>query len=216
MTKLLENTFRHINIALVNELSMFADCLNVNIWEAIDAAATKPFGFMKFTPGPGVGGHCLPIDPTYLSWAMKEASGNSFQFVELANAVNKQMPRHVVGRVEKLLSRDNKNVKNARILILGYSYKRNVGDIRETPARAICELLGSLGAEVHIFDNFVAEQAQLGWKRVVLTEDEVADADVVVLVTDHDDVNYDWISDKAKLVLDTRRRMTPRPNIEYL
>src|SRR5690606_31533381 len=134
LTKLLENTFRHVNIALVNELAMFAGDLGINVWEAIDAAATKPFGFMKFTPGPGVGGHCLPVDPSYLSWQVKRSLGQSFRFVELANDVNDHMPDYVVRRLVVALNERGKPVKGSRILLLGVSFKANVGDWRESPS----------------------------------------------------------------------------------
>ena len=148
MVKLLENTFRHVNIALVNELAMFASDLDVDVWEAIAAASTKPFGFMMFTPGPGVGGHCLPVDPSYLSWKVKRALGASFRFVELANDVNDHMPDYVARRVTALLNCDRKAVNGSRILVLGLTYKPNSGDARESPGPVICDRLAALGAEV--------------------------------------------------------------------
>ena len=141
MTKLLENTFRHVNIALINELSMFANQLSVDVWEAIDAASSKPFGFMRFTPGPGVGGHCLPVDPSYLSWKVKRTLGDPFRFVELANDVNEHMPSYVTSRITQILNRKRMAVNGSRILVLGLAYKKNTGDMRESPSIAICDLL---------------------------------------------------------------------------
>src|SRR5688500_15678608 len=155
LTKLLENTFRHVNIALVNELAMFANDLGIDVWEAIAAASTKPFGFMPFTPGPGVGGHCLPIDPSYLSWRVRRTLGQSFRFVELANDVNDHMPDYVVRRLVVALNRDEKAVRGTRILLLGLSYKPNTGDARESPAVVVAERLLSMGAIVDVIDPFV-------------------------------------------------------------
>ena len=152
LTKLLENTFRHVNIALVNELAMFAKDLGIDVWEAIDAASTKPFGYMRFTPGPGVGGHCLPIDPSYLSWQIERRLGQTFRFVELANDVNSHMPDYVVRRVQSMLNDAERSVKGAEILLFGLSYKANTGDARETPSVPICELLLGLGARVNVVD----------------------------------------------------------------
>jgi len=148
LTKLLENTFRHVNIALVNELAMFSDALGVNIWESIDAASTKPFGFMKFTPGPGVGGHCLPVDPSYLSWAVQNRTGQNFRFIELANTVNSHMPQFVVTKALQLLAERDIDPKTSRILLFGLAYKANTSDTREAPAIVIANLLGQAGAEV--------------------------------------------------------------------
>ena len=134
LTKLLENTFRHVNIALVNELAMFADAMGIDIWEAIDAASTKPFGYLRFTPGPGVGGHCLPIDPSYLSWKVRRSLGQPFRFVELANDINAHMPDYVVSRLTLALNRDKRAVNGSRVLLLGLAYKPNTGDVRESPA----------------------------------------------------------------------------------
>src|SRR5205085_5381766 len=144
---LLENTFRHVNIALVNELAMFASDLGIDVWDAIDAASTKPFGFMPFTPGPGVGGHCLPIDPSYLSWRVKRSLGQSFRFVELANDVNDHMPDYVVRRIILALNRGGHAVNGSRILLLGLAYKRNTGDARESPALTVAHQLLAMGAE---------------------------------------------------------------------
>jgi nucleotide sugar dehydrogenase len=158
LTKLLENTFRHVNIALVNELAMYAKDLDINVWEAIDAASTKPFGYMRFTPGPGVGGHCLPIDPSYLSWQIERRLGQTFRFVELANDVNSHMPDYVVRRVQFMLNEASRAVKGSNILVFGLAYKANTGDARETPSVPICELLVGLGARVSVVDPYVADR----------------------------------------------------------
>jgi nucleotide sugar dehydrogenase len=209
LVKLLENTFRHVNIALVNELTMFARDLNVDIWSAIDAAATKPFGFMKFTPGPGVGGHCLPIDPSYLAWRVERQLGHRFRFVELANDVNRDMPEYVVRRAQALLNQHRKAVNGARILLLGLAYKPGTSDWRESPALAVAGRLGALGAEVVAHDAHVPIGDGLGpaVARVDYSVDELEAADLVVLLTDHPDLPYDEIAARAPLVLDTRGRM---------
>ncbi|CAJ60707.1 MULTISPECIES: nucleotide sugar dehydrogenase [Frankia] len=206
LTKLLENTFRHVNIALVNELAMFAHELGVDVWEAIDAASTKPFGYLRFTPGPGVGGHCLPIDPSYLSWRVRHSLGRSFRFVELANDVNDHMPDHVVRRVTEMLNARHLPVAGSRILLLGLAYKRNTGDAREAPATRVAGLLADLGAEVRAADPHV-DPARLP-ARVTLVEAgaaELAAADLVVVLVDHDAFDRDTVARHARLVLDTRR-----------
>ena len=152
----MENTFRHVNIALVNELAMFAADLDIDVWEAIDAASTKPFGYLRFTPGPGVGGHCLPIDPSYLSWKVRRSLGQPFRFVELANDVNEHMPDYVVRRLMLAFNRRGRTVNGSRILILGLAYKRNTGDAREAPGTVIAQLLATLGGEVRVCDPHLA------------------------------------------------------------
>jgi nucleotide sugar dehydrogenase len=206
LVKLLENTFRHVNIALVNELAMFARDLDVDIWSAIDAAATKPFGFMRFTPGPGVGGHCLPIDPSYLAWRVQRRLGQSFRFVELANDINSHMPDYVVSRIAALLNEQERAVKGSRILLLGLSYKRATSDWRSSPSMVIAERLLGLGANVRAHDPLVLEDADLGLPitRVDCSDDELAAADVVVLLVDHPELPYDAICDRARLLLDTK------------
>src|SRR5580698_7692833 len=156
LTKLLENTFRHVNIALVNEFAIFANELGVEVWEVIRAASTKPFGFMPFTPGPGVGGHCLPIDPTYLSWRVQQATGRRFRFVELANDINEHMPDHVVQRVTQGLNRLGRPVRDSMILLLGLAYKKNSSDARESPSTRVVHLLTEMGAQVQAVDGHVA------------------------------------------------------------
>jgi nucleotide sugar dehydrogenase len=216
LAKLLENTFRHVNIALINELAIFAAELDIDIWAAIDAAATKPFGYMKFTPGPGVGGHCLPIDPSYLSWTVRRRVGRPFRFVELANDVNEHMPHYVVDRVRAALNRQGIAVSRSRLLLLGMSYKRNTNDTRESPARTVSRLLVADGADVHAVDQFATLDAFGGGvTRAELTVDEVRAADLVVVLTDHDDVDYDMVADEASAVLDTRHRMSGT-NVEHL
>ncbi|MET0134699.1 MAG: nucleotide sugar dehydrogenase [Kibdelosporangium sp.] len=216
LCKLLENTFRHVNIALVNEIAMFAGQLGVNVWETIDAASTKPFGYLRFTPGPGVGGHCLPIDPTYLSWQVRRQLGRSFRFVELANDINDHMPDYVVQRVVTGLNRCGKALSDSRIIALGLAYKRNTGDVRESPAHRVVELLAELGAVVEVVDTHVEPyRCPPGVKIVELTEDCLRSADAVVLLTDHDDVDYRMLERTPTWVLDTRHRLTAR-HVEYL
>ncbi|WP_214412857.1 nucleotide sugar dehydrogenase [Sphaerisporangium fuscum] len=207
LCKLLENTFRHVNIALVNELSIFARQLGIDVWEAIDAASTKPFGYMRFTPGPGVGGHCLPIDPSYLSWRVKRSLGHNFRFVELANDINDHMPEHVVQRIALTLNQRYKPVKGSRLLLLGLSYKKNAGDCRESPAIEVAKALTKLGADVLAADPHVdAFQLPPGIDMVEPTEAQLAAADAVVVLTDHDCFDYRLVQGVSKLVFDTRNR----------
>jgi UDP-N-acetyl-D-glucosamine dehydrogenase len=207
LAKLLENTFRHVNIALVNEIAMFAHELGIDIWSVIDAAATKPFGYMRFTPGPGVGGHCLPIDPSYLSWRVKRSLGRSFRFVELANDINEHMPDHVVHRLMVALNRSHRSLNGSRILLLGLSYKPNTGDARESPAVVVAQQLAALGAQVRGADPYLREGHVERVVRVELTPDELRQADAVVVLTDHDDFDYDLVAEHASYVLDCRRRV---------
>jgi UDP-N-acetyl-D-glucosamine dehydrogenase len=217
MAKLLENTFRHVNVALVNELAMFAADLDIDVWEAIDAAATKPFGFMKFTPGPGVGGHCLPIDPSYLSWTVRQRLGRSFRFVELANDINDHMPDYVASRLMRALNKQGIAVSRAKVLVLGLAYKRNAGDARESPSVALIHRLLADGAEVAVADPHVVEEMPTDGltRRVELNRQELERADAVVLVTDHDAFDYELVTEHARLVLDTRHRLDG-PRVEQL
>jgi UDP-N-acetyl-D-glucosamine dehydrogenase len=217
LAKLMENTFRHVNIALVNELAVFARDLGIDVWEAIDAASSKPFGYMRFVPGPGVGGHCLPIDPSYLSWRVQRALGQSFRFVELANDINNHMPDYVVRRLIAALNTRRRAVNGSRVLLLGLAYKKNSGDARESPARRVASLLLDMGAEVHAADPHVVEDAHVDRRvvRVALTEDQVAAADAVVLLADHDAFDLDLVVRHARYVLDTRHRLTG-PTVESL
>ena len=214
LTKLLENTFRHVNIALVNELAMFAAELDIDVWEAIDAASTKPFGYLRFTPGPGVGGHCLPIDPSYLSWKVRRSLGQPFRFVELANDVNEHMPDYVVRRLILAFNRMGRTIQGSRLLILGMAYKRNTGDAREAPGTVIAQLLTSLGAEVRVVDPHLAEDS-VPYPVVELTADEVGASDGVLVVTDHDAFDYDLVRTHASYVLDTRNRLDG-PSVDRL
>jgi UDP-N-acetyl-D-glucosamine dehydrogenase len=216
LTKLLENTFRHVNIALVNELAMFAADLGIDVWEAIDAASTKPFGFMPFRPGPGVGGHCLPIDPSYLSWRVRRTLGHSFRFVELANDVNEHMPDYVVRRVTNALNERQRSVNGSRILLLGLAYKKNTGDARESPARVVAERLLALGATVRAADPHLAFDTVDGRIALVKADsDELAAADAVIMLVDHDAFDLEAVASTAPYVLDTRHCLTG-PNVEHL
>jgi UDP-N-acetyl-D-glucosamine dehydrogenase len=217
LAKLMENTFRHVNLALVNELAVFAHDLDIDVWEAIDAASSKPFGFMKFTPGPGVGGHCLPIDPSYLSWRVQRALGQSFRFVELANDINNHMPDYVVRRLMAALNRDRKALNGSTVLLLGLAYKKNTGDARESPARRVASLLLDMGAEVRAADPHVVEDSHVDQRvqRVPLDAEQLAAADAVVLLADHDAFDLDLVTQHARYVLDTRHRLTG-PTVESL
>jgi len=209
MAKLIENTFRHVNIALVNEMAMVAHDLGIDIWQAIDAASTKPFGFMRFTPGPGVGGHCLPIDPSYLSWRVQRRLGRNVRFVELANDINNHMPDYVVRRLVAAFNKQRRAVADSRILLLGLAYKKNTGDARESPATRVAELLIEMGAQLSAADPHVVEtvRAIADVRRVELTPEEVQAADAVVLLTDHDEFDLEMVRQNAKYVLDTRHRL---------
>jgi UDP-N-acetyl-D-glucosamine dehydrogenase len=205
MVKLLENTFRAINIGLANEVALMCGRLGLDVWEVIDAAATKPYGFMKFTPGPGLGGHCIPVDPTYLSWKMKSLNFTA-RFIELATDVNGGMPQHVATTIGDLLNEDGQAVNGARILILGVAYKPDVGDMRESPALDIIALLREKSANLRYHDPHVPELRLDGGslKSVDLTDEELANADIVVIVTDHSEVDYEHVVAKAHRVYDTR------------
>ena len=217
LTKLLENTFRHVNIALVNELAMFSADLGIDVWEAVEAASTKPFGFMPFYPGPGVGGHCLPVDPSYLSWQVERSLGRQFRFVELANDVNEHMPDYVVQRALLTMNDAGRSLRDARVLVLGLSYKRNTGDAREAPASVIVEKLLTLGAQVRVVDPFIdPRQINERATQVTDTDEELASADLVLLVTDHDLFDLERVGRLARRVLDTRHRMAAADNVEFL
>lgn len=205
LAKLLENTFRAINIALVNEMAQVADRLNVDVWEVIEAAATKPFGFMKFTPGPGIGGHCIPLDPHYLSWKMKTLNYRT-RLIEVASEINAEMPEHVVEKVRDALNEHRKPVLGSRILVLGVSYKKDIGDTRESPALDIIRMLEEQGGEVTYHDPFVPELKEDGIVRqsIECTDEALAEADCVVIITDHSDVDYDRVARQARLLVDTR------------
>ena len=213
LVKLLENTFRHVNIALVNELAMYAADLGLDIWSAIDAASTKPFGYLRFTPGPGVGGHCLPIDPSYLSWRVKRSLGRTFRFVELANDVNDHMPDYVVTRAMVLLNRAARSVRGSRILAVGLSYKPGTSDWRESPALAVVERLVALGADVRAYEPNLPPvgRPDLPVPVVPCTVEEIESADLVIVLVDHPELALDDIAAHARLVLDTRGCLRDRP-----
>jgi UDP-N-acetyl-D-glucosamine dehydrogenase len=218
LAKLIENTFRYVNVALINEIAMSARDMGIDVWEAIDAASTKPFGFMPFLPGPGVGGHCLPIDPTYLSWQVQRRLGRPVRFVELARDVNEHMPDYVVRRLAAALEARGRPIDESRVLLLGLAYKKNTGDARESPALRIAQLLLDLGAEVRAADPHVIEDPHLDrrLRRVEVGAEELAGADAVLLVTDHDCFPYDRIARHGSYVMDCRRRLRPALNVEVL
>jgi UDP-N-acetyl-D-glucosamine dehydrogenase len=202
LTKLLENIFRSVNIALVNELAMLTDRMGIDIWEVVDAAATKPYGFMRFEPGPGMGGHCMPVDPFYLSWRAREFD-MATEFIELAGKVNQQMPYHCVAKAQKALNDRGMAVKGARVLIVGVSYKPGVGDVRESPALKIIAILQAMGAEVVYHDPHVPALSESGLASVAL-EPALADADLALIVTAHPGVDHELIARRARLTVDLR------------
>jgi UDP-N-acetyl-D-glucosamine dehydrogenase len=210
MVKLLENTFRAVNIGLVNEVLLMCDTLGLDAWEVIDAAATKPFGFMKFTPGPGLGGHCIPIDPLYLSWKLKTLDYNA-RFIELASEINTSMPRYWAQKVQDILNEDGKAVRGANVLILGVAYKKNVSDTRESPAIDIIHLLQAKGATVTYHDPYVPSLHYDGIDLESVSELEPAlqQADCVVIVTDHSEYEWSHVQQHARLIVDTRRVIHP-------
>src|SRR5512146_1272816 len=205
LTKLLENTFRSVNIGLVNEMAIVCDKLGVDVWEVIDAAGTKPFGFMKFTPGPGIGGHCIPLDPHYLAWKMRTLNYKT-RFIDLASEINSQMPAYVVEKVAHALNDERKAVNGSNILVLGVAYKRDIDDLRESPALDVIRLLEEQGATVSYHDPHVPCIREDGHVRegVELTDGLLAAADAVVIVTDHRAVDYQRVLDNASLIVDTR------------
>lgn len=208
MAKLLENTFRMINIGLVNELAIMCDRLGVDVWEVIDAAATKPFGFMKFTPGPGLGGHCIPIDPLYLSWKLKSLNYTA-RFIELASEINTNMPRFVVGKVQDALNEAGKPLKGSGVLVLGAAYKPDIDDLRESPALDVIGLLQNKGARVSYHDPYIPAIQHDGWSMQSETDltDAVRSADCVVIVTNHSSYDYPAILAGAQLIVDTRNAL---------
>lgn len=209
--KLTENTFRAVNIAMVNELKVIFEKMDIDVWDVIDAAATKPFGFMPFYPGPGLGGYCIPIDPFYLTWKARQ-HGIETRFIELAGEINTDMPRHVISRLEAALAEDDKPLAGAKIFMLGIAYKKNVDDMRESPALVLLEMLEAVGAEVVFHDPHVPvipmtrEHSDLAG-RVSVSADAASDADAVLIVTDHDNVDYRRLAGNAELIIDTRNVM---------
>lgn len=208
MAKLLENTFRMINIGFVNELALMCDRLGVDVWEVIDAAATKPFGFMKFSPGPGLGGHCIPIDPLYLSWKLHSLNYTA-RFIELASEINTNMPRFVISKVQDALNDHQKSIKGSSVLVLGAAYKPDIDDLRESPSIDVIRLLQQKGANVSYHDPYIPVIAHEDWKIESVKElmSAVSAADCVVIVTNHKVYDYTAILDKAKLIVDTRNAL---------
>jgi UDP-N-acetyl-D-glucosamine dehydrogenase len=221
MAKLLENTFRMINIGLVNELAIMCDRLKVDVWEVIEAAATKPFGFMKFTPGPGLGGHCIPIDPLYLSWKLKSLNYNA-RFIELASEINTNMPRFVVNKIQDALNNHGKPVKNSKILVLGAAYKPDIDDVRESPSLDVIHLLEQKGAFVEYHDPFISHITHEDWEMESITDLDAGlkNADCVVIVTNHTQYDYERILAFSQLIVDTRNALGKKgrnhPNVVRL
>jgi UDP-N-acetyl-D-glucosamine dehydrogenase len=205
LTKILENTFRAVNIGLVNETAIISERLGVDVWEVIDAAATKPFGFMKFTPGPGLGGHCIPVDPHYLSWKMRTLNYKT-RFIELASEINAEMPIFVVDKIREALNRNKKAVNGSGVLVLGVAYKRDIEDVRESPALDVIRMLEADGAHVSYHDPFVPELHEDGTAlaSVKLTKQALAGADAVVILTDHTAFDYDAILKHSRVLIDAR------------
>src|SRR5690606_1861466 len=208
LVKLLENTFRSVNIGLVNEMAIVCEKLGVDVWEVIDAAATKPFGFMKFTPGPGLGGHCIPIDPHYLAWKMRGLNYKT-RFIDIAGEVNSEMPLFWVRQVIEALNRHSKSMRGSRVLVIGVAYKKDIDDIRESPALDIIRLLEQQGARVSYHDPHVPKFSEDGhdYESVPLTPDTVAEADCLLIVTDHSAVDFRMLAGQARLVVDTRNAL---------
>src|SRR5205814_5444389 len=209
LVKLLETTFRSVNIALGTEAAVVCDLLGIDVWEVIEAAGTKPFGFMKFTPGPGLGGHCIPLDPHYLAWKMRTLNYKT-RFIDLASEINSQMPAYVVEKVAQALNDERKAVNGSRVLVIGVAYKPDIDDIRESPALDVMRLLEQQGAEVVFHDPFIPSYREDGHVRsgVDLTADELERADAVVIVTNHKKIDYQMLMDRASLVVDSRNAMS--------
>ncbi len=203
MTKLLENIFRSVNIALVNEMAMLCDRMNIDVWEVIDAAATKPFGFMPFRPGPGLGGHCIPIDPFYLTWKAREYEFHT-EFIELAGKINSQMPAFCVGKLSRALNSRRKPLNGSRVLVIGVAYKADVNDMRESPALKVIDLLIAEGAEVSYHDPHVPSLVKKGLTSVALDAEHLAAADAVAVVTPHSSIDWDLVAKESQLVVDFR------------
>ena len=214
-TKLMENIFRAVNIAMVNELKLVFSRMNIDIWEVIDAAKTKPFGFMPFYPGPGIGGHCIPIDPFYLSWKAKEYNTEA-KFIELAGEINRKMTENIAHRIGKALNDDKKSIRGSKILILGVAYKKDIDDMRESPALRIMELLRFKGANISYHDPYVNEVN--GQSSIDLNIQNIKESDAIVITTDHSNINYELIGKHAKLIVDTRNIMAKfkNPNARIL
>ncbi len=215
MVKLLENTFRAVNIALVNEMAMICERLNIDVWEVIDSAKTKPFGFMPFYPGPGLGGHCIPVDPLYLSWKMKTLNYEP-RFIELARSINSSMPRYIVEKVGDILNKQGKTIRGSKILILGVTYKKDISDVRESPALDIISFLMNKGAQVEYYDPYI-NTLTIGGQTLTthpINEKGLKDFDLVIIVTDHSSFNINWIVKESQLIFDTRNATKSVPS-EY-
>ena len=216
MIKLLENTFRAINIGLANEVAIMCEKLGIDVWEVIDAAATKPFGFMKFTPGPGLGGHCIPIDPHYLSWKLKTLDYNA-RFIELAAEMNTSMPLHMVELVREGLNRNGKGIFGSQIIVIGVAYKKNVNDVRESPALDVMKLLKNDGAELSFYDPYVSF-VELNGNRMMgietLTKETLNNSDAIVIITDHDQIDFQFVEENSDLIIDSRNVIkNDHPNV---
>jgi UDP-N-acetyl-D-glucosamine dehydrogenase len=220
LAKLLENTFRHVNIALVNEMAMLCHEMGIDVWEVLEAAATKPFGFMAFTPGPGVGGHCIPLDPAYLAWQVRRDAGRQFRILEQAQDVNAQMPGWVAARIGEALNEHAKALKGARVLVLGVAYKPDVGDVRESPSLAVMAALARRGVRLSFHDPLVDAVTVDGRRmaRSELTARAVGGADLVALLTPHSTYDLDWLARTSTLLFDARNAFGPgdRPNLVRL
>lgn len=217
MAKLLENVFRSVNVALVNELALLCNRMNINIWEVVKAASTKPFGFMPFYPGPGLGGHCVPIDPFYLSWKARAYDFHT-EFIELAGKVNQNMPHYVIERIGEALNKSEKSIKGSKILILGVAYKPDVEDTRESPALRLIELLGEMGAEIYYHDPYVADVEVNGqtYKSSAPRVKLLRESDVTVIVTDHSKIDYKKVFDHSKLIVDTRNALADFEDVKIV
>ena len=216
MVKLLENTFRAINIGLANEVAIMCEKLGIDVWEVIDAAATKPFGFMKFTPGPGLGGHCIPIDPHYLSWKLKTLDYNA-RFIELASEMNTSMPFHIVDLVREGLNRNGKGIFGSQIIVIGVAYKKNVDDVRESPALDVMKLLDNDGAELSFYDPYVSF-VRLNGNRMMgietLTKETLNNSDAIIILTDHDQIDFQFVEENSDLIIDSRNVIkNDHPNV---
>jgi len=214
-TKLMENIFRAVNIAMVNELKLVLSRMGVNIWEVIDAAKTKPFGFMPFYPGPGIGGHCIPIDPFYLSWKAKEYNTEA-KFIELAGEINRKMAENIAHKIGKALNDEEKSVRGSKIMMLGVAYKKDIDDMRESPALRIMDLLSFKGADICYHDPYVKEVT--GKKSLELSVQNIKEQDAIIITTDHSNIDYELIGRHANLVVDTRNAMAniKKPNARIL
>ncbi|WP_316570474.1 nucleotide sugar dehydrogenase [Neobacillus sp. YIM B06451] len=215
MEKIFENTFRHINIALANEMAILCDKMGIDVWEVIDAAKTKPYGFMAFYPGPGLGGHCIPIDPFYLTWKAREYNYHT-RLIELAGEINNAMPEYVINRMMQILNDEGKALRNAKVAVLGVAYKKDIDDVRESPVLKIIELLNHHGADFKVVDPYVSSfrSCNMKMETVGLTKELLQESDLVLIATDHSDFDYDMIAKESKVIFDTRNALkdVEKPN----